>query len=322
MMARATYRLQGRNSADTLAIPAGNGAFLPTGCKSTRITADRRSMPRFALDSRGKARNMDSVVTALPLGALFASLFRYPSPFGRRYAMLRRPSSFSLSSMLYQNFHRTVQSGRWRRFGFDVAQFPALKLATNGRTEQSGISMCDAGSELRHSYLADCPPATRSNWHRSCWEQARAWAQQPFWMAILRPVLSSGPRATCFTATPGKGDVRTTKSQSGNSAPDSHRYYRGFPVYCRQWGASNQRDAEYEHYPSFTTSVAVGGVFRPRGIEPHGLRSLQSDTDHQLTGPRGCCRVVSGCLIALEKRMPRFLAGYALFRFQMKTEGA
>lgn len=110
-------------------------------------------------------------------------------------------------------------------------------------------------------------------------------------------------------------DDTATKSQQGRNCIFSHWPGQCPCVFRKQWGASNQRGADYEHSGKSSHSVgSFGRVRRTRGIEPNGLRSISADTDHGLIASSG----TAGRRIApntLTRAQTLLQAGSALLSF-------
>jgi hypothetical protein len=80
---------------------AENGAFLPKGCIFARDAAEKIGSASSRLES-GQVFHTLSIRVVYPLElAKPIGLTRYPSPFRRRCAILRRPPVFSNSSTSY-----------------------------------------------------------------------------------------------------------------------------------------------------------------------------------------------------------------------------
>jgi len=261
-----------------------NGIFLPTGCTNTRITAERGATPPAPMDSTDVQRKIADVVYALPLGALFASLFRYPSPKGRHCATPRRPSFFFPISDGWGSRREIAQNRYARPSGFD-ARRAVESCAVQDEHITRGKSPCDA-SFLQPRSFSLLQPAAKPRWSRGSLAQVRAWAQPRYWTGTWWPVPPSGQRATCCIVrpTPAAVDATAAKPHGGRSCFHCHWLSRATGVNRPQWGASTERGADYGQYSKSSNLVSsIGGVQRPRRVEPHGLRPVFADSDYRLT---------------------------------------
>ena len=260
-----------------------NGIFLPTGCVNTRITAESGAALRAPMDSADVQREIADVVYALPLGALFASLFRYPSPKGRHCATPRRPSFFSPISNGWGNRREIAQNYTARPTIFD-ARRSVESCAVQYEHITRGKSLCDA-SFLRPRSFSPLRPAARPRWSRGSLAQVRGWALQQYWTATWWRVLPSGQRAICSTVspTPAAVDATATKSHGGRNSSHSHWLSCVSSVDSLQWGASTERGADYGHYSKSSNLVSsIRGVQRSRRVEPHGVRPVFADSDYRI----------------------------------------
>lgn len=277
-----------------------NGTFLPTQCANTRITADVMACMRLALDSRQIVRNIRDVVYALPLGALFASLFRYPSPKGRLHAFLHEPSFFSCRFAGCANGRGIAQAGHLIIKAFDLPSILAF-CAAQEQQEIRGKFTCDA-SFLHSRFWPRLRPAETRRWSNRSLGPARGWVQLQYWTATWRRVPLSALRATCSTASPTRAaadprtavvDATATKPQHGKNCFFSHWLSPVARLIRRQWGASTERGAEYGHSSKSSNLVSsIGGVQRPRRVEPHGFRPVFADSDYRITAFPGLPRPV------------------------------
>ncbi len=292
-----------------------NGIFLPIGCANTRITAESGDPIAPTMDSRRVQRNMGRVVYALPLGALFASLFRYPSPKGRHCATPRRPSFFYGISSVWRDQRAIAQNRHYIREGFD-ARGALASCAAQDEHNKRGIFPCDL-SFSRPQSLSSLPPAAKRRWSRGSLEQVWALALRRCWTATWRLVLPSGRQATCFTARPTRTavDLTATKSHRGRNCFCSHWLSRSNAVDQAQWGASTKRGAEYGHHSKSSNLVSnSGGMQRPRRVEPHGIRPVYADSDCRLIAfPGSAAR--SDAPTTLTKRRTWPWPGAALLSF-------
>ncbi len=260
-----------------------NGIFLPTGCANTRITAESGVLIAAAMDSDRVQRNMGGVVYALPLGALFASLFRYPSPKGRHCATRRRPSFFYASSNVWANQRAIAQNRDCPGPRFDACAAIA-SCAVQDEHITRGTFPCDT-SFSRPRSLSCLPPVATRRWSRGSLAQVRALAPPLSLTATLQQERPSARRATCFIARPTRAavDVTATKSHRGRNCFYSHWLSRVESVNKAQWVASTKRGAEYGHYSKSSSLVSNSwGVQRPRRVEPHGVRPVLADSDYRI----------------------------------------
>lgn len=277
------------------------GMFLPKLQRNTRILAENSKPEPLGMDSSAATCTMKTVVLALPLGALFASLYRYPSPIGRLCFIPSQPSIFPFSTMNCEFRRQIAQPGSdVRRLFVPAAKRRMCRPTPLGNSTRGDRTCLPSSNSLWRCWgFADLRPVGTqvSSRHLSVPEQAQV--RRPSWMVTSLPVPQSVLRATSFTARPTnanaaerravlRGDARLERGRAnapqwGSSALPSHLQRSAKRVCNTQWGASNQRGAQYGLYQSSTSFVCARGVCRARSVEPHGLRPLCADTANKLT---------------------------------------
>lgn len=186
---------------------ARGGILLPKHRGNTRIAADRCQGPQAAMDRAAQTCSMTGIVTALSLWALFASLYRYPSPIGRPCFIPNWPSIFCLGAGGYTFRRRVAQLSRGQNKGFDAGQNNAICGNTPLGKTKRGESICSTNSNLLYLcvvlagwWLAEIRLSSR----RSSGPVPDS-ARLRCWIRIWRPVRPSVRRATCSIARPGRG---------------------------------------------------------------------------------------------------------------------
>ncbi len=303
---------------------AQNGVFLPNMRKNTRKLADSSPYACATMDSAVQKCSMRNVVTALPLRALFASLFRYPSPIGRPDFIPNRPSTFCYITSSYGVRRRIAHGQNDVADCFDTAPSEAIDSHTRLGNSKQGETTCIQNSKpyLCLSALAGWRPAGIQRWNRPLSARALALAPLRCWMETCSPGPLLGLRAISSIARPknertadtnrARVDVGAIAPQWGRATAYSHWLLSATGVYCSQWGASNQRGAQYGLYQSSTSTGCLRGVCRARSVEPHGVRPLSYDTDHKLIGRIGAFCTDLADPIKLTKRMFRETGACAL----------
>jgi len=260
------------------------GIILPSSHANARNAAYGCVSGFWLMDSARKQGNVEHVVYALPLGALFASLFRYPSPQGRPCQPWRAPSFFRFLSNSYGLRRGIAQDCVWDGAMFD-SRWPAASGEGHQKHKSKGYFPCDAVSFSSRSSSLSSPAATR-RLNRASLVLARVSAPRRCWTATWRQARSSAQRATCFTVNQTRAavDLTATKPQLGVFCFFSRWLGCGTRVGRGQWGASTKRGAEYGHYSKSSNLVCnSGGVHSTRRVEPNGLRSVFADTDYRIT---------------------------------------
>ena len=265
-----------------------SGTFLPIGCINARNTAESRVGCAAVLDSVVNHRNVEKVAYALPLGALFASLFRYPSPEGRLCVIARKPSFFFGGPDSGLDERRPAQNpSAWHK-GFDRARLRALS-AQQAVHNAKGNTPCDAFLFRPRSCWPLRPVGTQ-RWSKRRLAPVPALVPQPCWGAVWPQVPLSARRATWCTARPS----RVSAKPHWPSNPQATNWQVAEnSVENPQWGASSKRGAEYGQYRKSSNCVRnTGSVQLSRSVEPHGLRPLPADTDYRITAFPGMPRPV------------------------------
>ena len=306
------------NSTPQPQIAFRNGTFLPSLRQNTRIRADGRKMDPRHMDRAEQTCSMTGVVYALPLGALFASLFRYPSPIGRPSDIPRWPSIFSLISCDYVPRRAIAQIRLARDFALETTLARPIYWPTPLGTSNRGETTCKRHSKPWWFSLgwAGLLPVATDLWSKHCSGPVPGQVRRPFWTATSSPGRLLGPLATSFTARRAsanaaearqkRGENLANPSQWGKPCSDSHWQGSHLGVSQPQWGASNQRGVYYEQSTdSYGPVGRIGGVCRARGVEPYGLRPVYDGSDQQLTGLGGAHRAVLTKPEILTKRMTR-----------------
>ncbi len=278
-----------------------SGAFLPKLCENTRIPADDLRIDGHIMDRPQRTCCKLSSVPALPLRALFASLFRYPSPIGRRNFIPSAPSIFRFETTRYlfrrcaAQWAANVSAGLERRVPRPTSL--GTPLGTNQKGETPCIHLSDQSSRC-WGWLG-WPLAEKRRLSKRCLAQGPGPEPQLCWMATSWPGPQWVRQATSSTARPrnakpaksarktrrhrSKGDVRAFAPHMGKSSWIFLLQQTAAGVCRPQWGASNQRGAQYGLYQSSTSFVCARGVCCARCVEPHGLRPICTDTANQLT---------------------------------------
>ena len=262
------------------------GVFLPMGCNFTRNTAERHPAVSGVMDSAGVPGNMDNVVFALPLGALIASLFRYPSPQGWPRSIFCGPSFFCFRSNGYKDRqgHAGFVSGV--RPCFDGGRGLAFCVCKTQRHQTRGERSC-ADTSFGYSFLQGLAPVATRHLNKRSSAQARAWARRPFWTATLRRAPLWGPRATCCIARPTRGAV----SQRGEGIWCSpHWQCPENSVEIAPWGVSNKRGTYDGHYTSSNPVGSFRRMQRPGSIESDEFRPVPADSDYGINVSTGAMR--------------------------------
>lgn len=303
---------------------AQNGVFLPKMRRGTRKLAENSPYACAAMDSAVQKCSMVDVVTALPLRALFASQLLYPSPIGRPDFTPSRPSTFRFKSNLCAARRQVAHGQNDAADCFDTAPGQAIDSRTRLGDTKQGETTCIQNSKpyLCLSALAGWRPVGIRRWNRPLSVLALALAPLRCWMEICSPGPLSGLRAISSIARPKKVktadanrawvDVGAISPQWGRATAYSHWLLSVTGVYSTQWGASNQRGAQYGLYQSSTSTGCLRGVCRARAVEPHGVRPLSYDTDHKLIGHIGAFCADLADPINLTKRMSRETGACAL----------
>ena len=301
-----------------------NGIFLPRAVQNTRNTADSGCFFSPQMDSADQTCSMKPVVKALPLRALFASLFRYPSPIGRPISIPGWSSIFIVKPISYTVERQGAQNRLTALACFDGTGAEALAALGPCGASKRGETTCIQRSEplWRSADLPGWRPVVTPHWNRPLSGQVRAPERPQCWTETCLPGRLSARRAMSSIAKPKRRNARSRLScirgganapQWGKTTANSRWHLPAAGVSCSQWGASNQRGADYGHYQSSTSFGCVRGVCSARGIEPYGVRSVSYDTDHKLIGRFGAClRADLADPIILTKRMYRESGACAL----------
>lgn len=273
----------------TRAVCMSSGAFLPMRSGNARDTADGCGAHSLDVDSARKPDMMKSVdVPALPPRALFASLHRYPSPEGWPVALLRWPSFFYFCTIRYGFRQRIAHFVGCTVGGFDRARGIAPCGPHERQLKQRAFSCDKDFGSLWFPWCSRVVGIPRSSKPSSA--RGRVWARRRSLTRTLPSARRSEPQATSFTARPIRGavDATATKPHGGKFCFCSHWLGGSFGVVFAQWGASNERGAEYGHYRKSSDLVGgIGRVQRARGVEPNGVRPLSADTNHGITPRTG-----------------------------------
>ena len=202
-----------------------SGAFLPSRRAFTRKSADHCVRGREGLALAASTDTVIGVVEARPQGAWTCRPIRYPSPDGRRCAVVRNPPVFSVLSAPYR-FRRGTAHGMPRiGLGFDAGSVLSQSESRFATAEWRGPQTCIDCFYGVPRLLGWRPlrAAAKACRNRPFWGQAPAPARRPCSVAALprarlsvrlamsriaRPIPAAA--AEFFRARPARDDTTMT----------------------------------------------------------------------------------------------------------------
>ena len=295
-----------------------HGIFLPTAFRNARNTAESCIALERPMDTTLPDGNLSALVLALPLGALFVSLFRYPSPKGRQCDIARAPSFFWCGRVNDRDRRRTAENRYIQGECFDSWSKGAPFAPQTGQYKKGGFS-CDVSLSQSHLFwhwlLAAIHPL-----NRAFSELVQGWARRQSLTVTCLPVLRSAQRAICSIARQILDAVEPTARKPQSIAWSSKSHWLGrYPgVQKEQWGASTKRGADNgQNNNSGDCDGSVRGVQCARGFGPDGFRPLSADPREGITASSGFMPDLMH-IINEQKRRFRRSVEPALCCFQMK----